>query len=194
MLNLLIASDSDNGYIVTGKTMRKILIAVTTVTLASAAYSAQIDIRPGLWEMNASSNLLSLAEQIPPEQMQGLNNLAKQYGFEMPKIQNGAAKSEICITPEMAAQKIPPSFYNRQSGCEARNATRIDNRFSADLVCNSGNVQGEGKTDATLLSAESFSGTTSFRGTVQGVPVDDRANTSGRWIAANCSAAKPITR
>lgn len=171
--------------------MRKLLPAVATFALASAAYAAEIDIRPGLWEMNASSNLLSLAEQIPPDQMQGLNNLAKQYGFEMPKIQNGAAKSEICITPEMAAQKIPPSFYNRQSGCEARNATRVDNRFSADLVCSNGNVQGQGKAEATLLNAENFTGTTSFRGTVQGVPVDDRASTSGRWIASDCAAAKP---
>jgi hypothetical protein len=172
------------------KFMRKSLIAITTFTLASAGFAADTGMRPGLWEMSASSNLLSLVEQIPPDQMQGLNNLAKQYGFDMPQIQNGAASSQVCITPAMAAQKIPPSFYNQQSGCEARNATRNGNHFSADLACSNGDVQGEGKADATLNSPENFSGMTTFKGTVRGIPVDDRATTSGRWITSDCTAEK----
>src|SRR4051812_18561551 len=92
--------------------MKKLLVLVAVMTTTSAAFSAETSMRPGLWEMSASSNLLSLAEQISPDQMQGISNLAKQYGLEMPKIQNGAAKSQVCITPDMAAQKIPPSFYN----------------------------------------------------------------------------------
>jgi len=168
--------------------MKKLLVLLAVMTTTSAAFSAETTMRPGLWEMSASSNLLSLAEQIPPNQMQGISNLAKQYGLEMPKIQNGAAKSQVCITPEMAAQKIPPSFYNRQSGCEARNATRNGNQFGADLVCSGTDIQGTGRADATLDSAESFSGVSTFRGNVRGVPVDDRANTSGRWIAATCPA------
>jgi hypothetical protein len=35
--------------------------------------------------------LLGLVPQIPPEQMQNLTNLARQYGLGIPKIQDGAA-------------------------------------------------------------------------------------------------------
>jgi hypothetical protein len=169
---------------------RKSLFAVATFALLSTGFAAETGVRPGLWEMSASSNLLSLADQIPPDQLQGLNNLAKQYGFDMPQIRNGAARSQVCITPAMAAQAIPPSLYNQQSGCEARNATRNGNHVSADLVCSGADVQGEGKADVTLNNPESFSGTTIFKGTVRGIPVDDRATTSGRWIAPDCTTAK----
>ena len=173
--------------------MHKLPLSLTLLmALHMGAHAAEnkMQMKPGLWEMSASSELLNLVEQIPPNQMQNLSNLAKQYGFDMPKIQNGAATSKVCITPEMAAQNIPPSFYHRQSGCEARNANRIDNRYSADLVCNSDQVSGQGKAEATLNTPESFSGKTSFKGNVRGVAVDESANTSGRWIAASCPVGK----
>jgi len=151
------------------------------------AYAVDHDMRPGLWKITTTSGLLSLAEQIPPDQMQNLANLAKQYGFDMPTIKNGAANSKVCITKEMSEQKIPPTLYHRQSGCEAKNAARVENRYSADFVCASHQINGQGKTDATLTSPESFTGLTQFTGSVRGVAVDERANTSGRWISASCS-------
>lgn len=171
--------------------MKKIFVPFALMMLASSAFPADNTMRPGLWEMTATSNLLSLVEQIPPDQMQGLSNLARQYGFDMPKIRNGAASSKVCITPEMAAQKIPPSLYDRQSGCEARNANRVGNHYSADLACASDEISGSGRSEATLDTPESFSGYTQFKGIVRGVPIDERANTGGRWIAPNCTPAKP---
>jgi hypothetical protein len=177
----------------TGKFMRKLSLSFSLLMalhMGAHAQENKIQMKPGLWEMSASSELLNLVEQIPPNQMQNLSNLAKQYGFDMPKIQNGAASSKVCITPEMAAQNIPPSAYHRQSGCETRNASRVDNRYSADLVCASDQVNGQGKAEATLNTPENFSGKTSFKGTVRGVAVDESANTSGRWLAATCPVGK----
>ncbi|MNR78125.1 hypothetical protein D3C72_88110 [compost metagenome] len=173
--------------------MHKLLLSLPllmAVHMGAHAAENKMQLKPGLWEMSATNDLLNLVEQIPPEQMKNLSNLAKQYGFDMPKIQNGAATSKVCITPQMAAQDIPPSAYHRQSGCEARNATRVDNRYSADLVCASDQVNGQGKTEATLNTPESFSGKTSFKGLVRGVQVDESANTSGRWLAASCPVGK----
>jgi hypothetical protein len=169
--------------------MRKRPVFLFLLALPALSYSAGTGLRPGLWHMRASSNLLALAEQIPPQQMQGLSDLARQYGFTVPKIRNGEAESDVCITPEMAAQPIPPSFYNTESGCEARNAVRDGDRFSADIVCNGADVQGQGRAEATLQSPESFSGVTTFKGLVRGVPVDDRAQTSGQWTAEACQPA-----
>ena len=94
--------------------MHKLPLSLTLLmALHMGAHAAEnkMQMKPGLWEMSASSELLNLVEQIPPNQMQNLSNLAKQYGFDMPKIQNGAATSKVCITPEMAAQNIPPVSY-----------------------------------------------------------------------------------
>jgi hypothetical protein len=190
--NLLFAADSDNNgnRCIPGEVMYKVFVSIALFSLASVACSAEINMRPGLWEMTATSDLLSLAEQIPPEQMQNLRNLAQQYGVAMPTIKNGAASSKVCITAEMAEKKIPPYAYHQQSGCEARNAIRTGNHYSADLACTGEQIKGEGKAEATLMTPESFSGYTRFSGLVRGVPVDERAETSGRWIAPDCTPAK----
>lgn len=166
-----------------------LLLALSGLSCPGPSFSADTGLRPGLWHMRASSNLFALAEQIPPQQMQGLSDLARQYGFTVPKIHNGEAESDVCVTPKMAAQPIPPSFYNTESGCEARNAVRNGDHFSADIVCDGADVQGQGQAEATLNSPESFSGVTLFKGLVRGVPVDDRAQTSGQWIAGTCPPA-----
>lgn len=167
---------------------KKILFLTLMSACALNVHAAENNMRPGLWEITTTSGLLSLAEQIPPDQMQNLANLAKQYGFDMPAIKNGAASSKACITKEMAEQKIPPYLSHPQSGCEARNATRVENRYSADLVCASDQINGQGKTEAILNTPESFTGVTQFKGSVRGVAVDERANSSGRWVSDSCGA------
>lgn len=167
---------------------KKILFLSFISACAFNAHAAENNMRPGLWEITTTSGLLSLADQIPPDQMQNLANLAKQYGFDMPAIKNGAASSKACITKEMAEQKIPLYLSHPQSGCEARNATRVENRYSADLVCASDQINGQGKTEATLNTPESFTGVTQFKGSVRGVAVDERANSSGRWVSHSCGA------
>ncbi len=169
--------------------IKKLLFLSLSSACVFNAHALENDMRPGLWEITTTSGLLMLAEQIPPEQMQNLANLAKQYGLEMPAIKNGAASAKVCVTKEMAQQKIPPTLYHRQSGCEAKNATRVENRYSADLACNSDQINGTGKTEATLTTPESFTGLTQFKGSVRGVAVDERANTSGRWVSVSCGTA-----
>ena len=154
-------------------------------TLAPAI-AADIAPRPGLWEISATNDLLALAPQIPSDQMEKLRGLARQHGFDMPKIENGAASSRICITPEMAAQNTMPDLYQQQSGCTTRNAVRNGARYSMDISCSGGQVRGSGRSEGMLESPERFSGTTTFNGAVQGNPVNEQAQVSGRWVAASC--------
>ncbi|MBC7698336.1 MAG: DUF3617 family protein, partial [Bacteroidia bacterium] len=66
--------------------MRKFLTAIslTIITLVSTANAAEISIRPGLWEITTTSDLLRLVPHIPADQMQSIKDLANQYGVEMP--------------------------------------------------------------------------------------------------------------
>jgi hypothetical protein len=182
------------NYFVSGDVMRKTLFSLLSASLllSAAAHAAEHAIRPGLWEMTTTSDLLKLVPHLPPDRMQQLRELARQNGIAMPDIQNGAATSKVCITQVMADRKIPPNLADRDSGCAANNVTRNGNSYSAELVCNGPRVKGNGRAEGAFSSAESFSGRTTFKGEVQGTPVDERAETSGRWIAANCGSVKPM--
>ncbi len=160
--------------------------------LVPAAKSAETSMRPGLWEVTTSSDLLWLVPHIPPDQMEGLKDLAKEYGLDMPQIQNGSAQSNTCITQEMATQKIPPGLYQSDMGCVAKSATHIGNQYRLDFECTSDQLKGKGTAQGTFVSMEKFAGQTTFNGFVQGNPVNEKADISGRWLSANCGSVKPL--
>ena len=172
--------------------MRKTLLSITLLCAVSTANSAELKMRPGLWEMTTTSGLLALVPMIPSDQMQNLTNLAKQYGFDMPKINNGAATSQVCITQEMVNQKIPTFLNQNQYGCDVKNVTQTGSDYKINLVCESSVLKGNGISEGVFTSPESFAGRTEFNGVVQGNPVNELAYTDGRWINASCGTVKPF--
>lgn len=156
------------------------------------ANSAETNMRPGLWEITTTSDLLWLVPQIPQDQMDNLKDIAKEYGFDMPQIQNGAATSSACITQEMANQKNPPDFYQNQMGCTAKNATISGNKYRLDFVCTNAQLKGNGTAEGTFVSMERIKGQTQFKGFAQGNPINEKADISGRWINASCGNVKPL--
>ena len=102
--------------------MHKFLIVISLILpmLVSTAHAAEINMRSGLWQITTTSDLLLLVPHIPADQLQSIKDLAKDYGLDMPPIENGAAISQTCITQEMADQKTLPNFYNAQLGCSSK--------------------------------------------------------------------------
>ncbi len=174
--------------------MHKLLIVISFAfpLFASSANAAEFDMRPGLWEITTTSDLLLLAPHIPPEQMQNIKDLAKVYGVDMPDIENGTAISQACITQEMANQKTLPIFYQEHLGCTSKNASRNGNRYEVDFICDSAHLKGNGTAQGNLTSAEGFSGQTKFNGLMQGNPVNETADISGKWMDASCGTVKPL--
>lgn len=174
--------------------MHKVLIGLTLITplLADTTYAAENNLRPGLWQITTTSDLLRLAPHLPPDQMQSIKDLAKEYGLDMPQIENGAAISQTCITQEMANQKTLPHFYNEQLGCTSKNASRNGNNYKIDFVCASADLKGSGTAEGTITTPENFTGQTNFSGEAQGSPVNERADISGKWVNTSCGAIKPL--
>ena len=179
--------------------MRKTLIGLTLHSLiliapflAATAHAADNNMRPGLWQIETTSDLLLLVPHIPADQMQSVKDLAKEYGLEMPQIENGAAISQTCITQEMANTKALPNFYNAELGCKSQNATRNGNNYKTDFVCNSADLKGNGTVAGTITSPDSFTGQTNFTGEAQGNPVNEKADINGKWMNASCGAVKPL--
>lgn len=174
--------------------MHKFLIVISLILpiLASIANAAEINMRPGLWQITTTSDLLLLVPHIPADQMQSIKDLAKDYGLEVPPIENGAAISKACITQEMANQKTLPNFYNAQLGCTTKGVTRSGKHYKTDFVCASADLKGNGTATGTITSPEAFTGQTNFTGEAQGNPVNERADISGKWMNASCGAVKPL--
>lgn len=174
--------------------MRRLIIALILATsfLSSTAIAKEINMRAGLWEVRTTSDLLHLMPLIPPDQLQNMQDLAKQYGLEMPQIENGAAISQACITQDMAKQKTLPNFYQEELGCASKKATRDGNLYKVNFTCNSAELKGNGTAEGMLSSAESFSGHTQFTGKSQGVAVNEKADIDGKWIGASCGNLKPL--
>jgi hypothetical protein len=170
-----------------------LLILVCASAFAmSTAHSADNNMRPGLWEITTTSDLLRLTSRIPPDQMRNLKDLAEEYGVEMPQVEKDKATSKACITQEMTEANELPTFYQSELGCSTRNATRSGNKYRVDYVCSSPQLKGNGKAEGTFITPESFAGKTQFEGVAQGVPVNEQADISGRWINANCGSVKPM--
>ena len=176
------------------KTLCEILAAVVSLFFlnVSIANTAEINMRPGLWEITTTSDLLWLVPQIPTDQMQSIKDLAKEYGFDIPQIENGAAVSNACITQAMADQKTPPEFFQNQLGCIAKNATHIGNHYKMDFTCASADLNGNGTVDGAITSPESFSGQTKFIGNAQGNALNEQADFTGKWLSASCGTVKPL--
>lgn len=174
--------------------MRNILAAVSLVfpLLITTAYSAEFNMRPGLWEITTTSDLLLLTQHIPPSQMKSIKDLANQYGFDMPEIEHGAAISKTCITQEMANKKTLPIFYQEELGCASKNTNRNGNHFAVSFTCNSADLKGNGAAVGNLTSPERFIGQTQFKGLVQGVQVNEKADVDGKWMSASCGSVKPM--
>lgn len=172
--------------------MSRFLLSIALLTLANTTVAAEYSMRAGLWEITTTSDLLNFASQIPPDQMKNLDALAKEYGFDMPVIQNGAAKSNTCITPEMASRKVAPDSFQTPAGCVVKSVTRNGNSYHADYVCDNSQIKGSGTADGTFTSAESFTGRTIFNGAVQGTPINETADITGKWVSSNCGETKPL--
>jgi hypothetical protein len=171
--------------------MRNFSPVISTLSLLFATHvgAAETAIKPGLWEITTTSRLLNLASQLPPDQLEGLNDLAKEYGLDMPEIKNGAAKSNTCITPEMASQKVVPSAFESQAGCTVQNAKRNGNDYRIEYLCKNPQLDGKGVAEGTLTDSSHFTGSTTFNGLVQGNPVNEQANITGKWVNAACGNA-----
>ena len=174
--------------------MRKILFSLVLICplLTATANAADSNMRAGLWQITTTSDLLLLVPHIPADQMQGIKDIATEYGLEMPQIENGAAITQTCMTQQMVDESTLPNFYNAQLGCSSKNATRNGNQYKTDFVCNSADLKDNGTAAGTITTPETFTGQTSFIGETQGNPVNEQADITGKWLNASCGAVKPL--
>lgn len=168
-----------------------VMTLISSVLFIHHVNAADVAMKPGLWEVTTTSDLLNFASQIPAEQMHSLHALAKEYGFDVPEIKNGAAKSTTCITQAMAQQKILPGAIQNQAGCTVNKVTQNGHYYQLAFTCTNAELNGNGTAEGSFTNAETFKGVTHFKGTLQNAPVNEQANIDGKWLANSCESAQP---
>lgn len=173
-----------------GDSMRKHALPLLLCPLLSVSVTthAASQMKPGLWEMRMKSDALKDMPKIPPEQMEQM----RKMGVNMPQMQDGAMVTKVCITKDMAESSQAPGMEKNEMGCQTKNFQRSGNSYSADVVCNSADMKGDGKVKGSFSGDTAFSSTYDFKGTMHGQPVSQRHENSGKWLGADCGSVKPM--
>jgi len=172
--------------------MRKAALAMVTITIALAscppAALAAGMMQPGLWEMSIQSDAMKNMPKMSPEQLEML----RQKGVNVPSMQDGKLLTRVCISKEMAERDQPIDMHRNETGCQAKNYQRSGTGYTVDIACDSPRMKGEGRAKGNFLSKQSFNSSYDFKGTIQGRPVSQHQESTGKWLADDCGSVKPM--
>ena len=185
--------------------MRQPALALTTALLFTGALApaqAQVQkMRPGLWEhsvaMKSQSGEMEAAmaqmqksmASMTPAQRKQMEQMLAQQGVAMGP--GGSTTTvKVCISPEQAdLDRIPP-----QEGC-----TQTVNRTGPNAVAMRFSCKGaQGQPPTTGEGTMTFNGPTAYTGqfkvktTSNGKPDQLDMAQTGKWLAADCGALKPV--
>ena len=171
----------------------------TLLCLASLAQAQTT--RPGLWEIQhkaggnaetdqAMARMQQQMAAMSPEQRKMMQDMMAKQGVRMPTPGSGGGMAvQVCITPEMAARSELPS--QNEGDCTTTITSRSAGTMKMKYVCTKPPSSGEG--------TDTFSGDTAYtmqmvmNHTEGGKPRSMTMEGSGKWLAADCGAVKPIT-
>lgn len=161
---------------------RKLLIGLSAAALLlSPGIALAGHGKAGLWNVSTTTNM---AMQMPPEAMEQM----KKMGMKMPSARTFA--SQICMTQaEVDSDKLPPMGKN-ESGCTSHLVSQTGSSMTAQTVCN-GEMKGSGQMQISYSGAEHYAGSYSFKGNMNGQPIDTNSSFKGDWVKADCGAVKP---
>jgi len=144
--------------------------------------------KPGLWQVTLQASSIKNMPKISPEQIEQM----RKAGVDMAQLQTGAIVNKICITKDMAERESLPQMNHKDTGCEMKNQKRTSDGYTMDMICDGAQMKGKGTSKTVFTGDQSFSTTSEFKGTMQGMAVNDRTDTSGKWLNSDCGAVRPI--
>jgi hypothetical protein len=161
--------------------------ALTVTLLPGLALAGPPHQKPGLWEIQTQSTILSdkakfsaaQRPQLSPEAMARM----KAMGIQMPQFNSDGSMTQsmthkFCLTP--------------QRDCKITNSSYSGNTFKADMVCDSPEMKGSGQVMMTMSSDKAYSGTMHFSGSgAHSGKMEMNNHITGHWLGADCGDTKP---
>ena len=170
------------------------IISFLLLTLLSGLFFPDIaqaagKMKPGLWEMSMKSDAVKAMPKMSPEQMEQM----KKMGINMPLMEDGAIKTKVCISKEMAEQD-PAAITAAQhhSNCALKNVVQNGNEYSMDLICDGPELKGIGTVKGSFNGSDTVRSSYDFKGTSHNRPVNHHTETIGKLLSSDCGDVKPV--
>jgi hypothetical protein len=175
------------------------LLTAATVILSAPAHAqgAAQKLRPGLWEhgftMKSQSGQLEAGmkkmqdamAQMTPQQRKQMQDMMASQGVGMT---GGSQSVKLCLSKEDAERDVPL----QQDGCDQK-VKRSGNVWQITFQCK-GPPPSSGEGQMTLASPTAYSGSFLLLTEVDGKPERMQMTQTGKWLAADCGAIRPIAR
>ena len=175
--------------------LQHVLLALAGAAFPPAA-SAQ-NLKPGLWEVTqnmqgagdmgaAMAKMQKEIANMPPEQRKMMEQMMAKQGMQM-GAGPGGTSVRVCMTKEMVERNEIPA---QKGDCKTTKQERSGNTMKFAFSCANPPSSGEGT--HTIVSPEAYKSSVSVRSTHGGKPQTMTIDGSGKWIAADCGAIKPM--
>jgi len=177
----------------------RIVHALVPLLLACSALPASAQaMKPGLWEVSsklssadgAMQAAMAQAQQqlanMPPEQKGAMQKMLEQHGVQLDLGANGAMRTRMCMTREMAARRELPI---QQGDCTQKATPLSSTRVQVSFSCTRPRVSGEG--EVTMESDTRYRARMNIRSDERNGAVD--MDVSGAWLAADCGKLAPVS-
>jgi hypothetical protein len=168
--------------------------ALAALALPAAAQS----LKPGLWEVTnkmggspqmdqAMAEMQKQLAAMPPEQRKQMEAMMAKQGMQMAKPAAGGGMAlKICMTKEMVERNDVPM----QGDCKVTSQQRSGSTTKIAYTCSNPPSSGEGT--FTHIGPEAYSSKMTVKTAVQGKTETMTMEGSGKWLAADCGAIKPM--
>ncbi|HWY61781.1 MAG TPA: DUF3617 domain-containing protein [Rhizomicrobium sp.] len=163
---------------------RHISLLAAMLLLASAGLALAAHGKAGLW--NVSTTMAAPNIQMPPEALAQM----KAMGMKMPGGQT--VTTQICMTQAEVDSDKPPQMQRNDAGCTSNITSKSASGMTAEMVCN-GQMQGAGHIEIAYSGTGHYEGSYTFKGAMQGRPVETSSSFKGDWLQADCGAVKPYS-
>lgn len=164
----------------------KMLVLMCAAGLAGgAAQAADVQLRPGLWEITMQNTRDGIAQQMPKLTPQQQAQMEKM-GIKMPAA--GGMTIQTCLTKAQVERNEPPKPRDdARQKCEQTDFKRSGNTVRWKMVC-SGEHPLSGTGSMTMQSPEAYSSTMDIVSKDPRIG-STRNQTQGKWLGAECPGA-----
>jgi Protein of unknown function (DUF3617) len=168
------------------------------IVLFAASSSAQT-MKPGLWEVTnkvggspemdqSMSQMQQQMASMPPAQRKMMEDMMAKQGVQMAGTAGGGMVAKMCVTKEMAERNQVP--VQQQGNCTSSTSNKTSTGMKIKFTCTNPPSSGEGEFSFSGDSAYTMKMNVS-NGT-QGAPKTTRIDASGKWLASDCGAIRPM--
>lgn len=177
---------------------RSLTVGAALLLLASLPANAQT-MKPGLWEVNnrvggspemdkAMAQMQEQMANMPPAQRKAMEGMLTKQGVGLSGVSSGGMVAKICISKEMAASNQMP--VQQQGSCTTTTSDKTATSMKMKFVCTNPPSSGEGQ--FTFAGNTAYTMKMTVNSTAKDVPKNTTLDTSGKWLASDCGAVKPM--